>query len=75
MSKDKSPPVLSQCKSYDDWVKLVEIWKDFTSLDKKKQGLAVALSLEGKTQDAVLEIEKSDIVKEDGVDTIIKRLD
>ena len=75
MSKDKAPPLLSTSKSYDDWVKLIKIWKDFTSLDKSKQALAIVLSLEDKAQQAALEIDQADLIKDDGVDSLITRLD
>ena len=75
MSNVKNPPKLSVSKSYDDWVKLVEIWRDFTSVEKPKQALAVVLSLEGKAQEAALEIPKEDLAKDNGVDLVITRLD
>ena len=39
-----------------------------------RQGSALMLSLEGEALDAVLEIDESDISKENGVDFIIERL-
>ena len=75
MTKDGKPPVLTNCKSYDDWVKLVGLWKEYTSLEKSKQALAIVLSLEDKAQEAALEISRDDLKKDDGVDLVIKRLD
>ena len=71
----KSPPVLSKCASYEDYKKLLELWTKFTSLDKSEQGTAVLLSLEGKAQEAVLELETTDISADNGVENIIQRLD
>ena len=71
----KSPPVLSKASSYEDYKKLLELWTKFSSLDKKEQGTAVLLSLEGKAQEAVLEIDSDIISSEDGVTKIIERLD
>ena len=75
MSKDKAPPLLSASKTYEDWTSLIDLWKDFRSLDKDKQAPAIVLSLEGKAQTAALEIPKADLTKDDGVDTLIKKLD
>ena len=75
MSKDKAPPLLSSCKTYDDWVKLINLWQGYTTLEATKQASAIVLSLEGKAQDAPLELETAALVKDDGVATLIKRLD
>ena len=64
----KTPPILSKCSCYEDYKKLLGLWTTFTALGKKEQGTAVLLSLEGKAQEAVLELD-------DGVSKIIERLD
>ena len=61
----KSPPLLSKSKSYDDWLKLITIWQQFTTSELEKQGPATVLSLEGKTQDAVLELDPNHITDRD----------
>ena len=66
MSKDKSPPLLSSSRTYDDWIKLIRLWQGFTTFDKGKQASAIVLSLDGKAQH---------LIKDDGVETLIKRLD
>ena len=71
---NKSPPLLLKTKSYDDWIKLVEVWKQFTTLEPEKQGPAIFLTPEGEVEDAVLELEISDITKPDLIDRIITRL-
>lgn len=75
MSKDKAPPLLSASKSYEDWTKLITLWKGYTSLDVKKQASAIVLSLDGKAQTAALEIPNADLIKDNGVETLIKKLD
>ena len=75
MSKDKSPPLLSSSRTYDDWLKLIKLWQGFTTLEKGKQASAIVLSLDGKAQDAALKIPTEDLIKDDGVETLIKRLD
>ena len=71
---NKSPTLLSKSKSYDDWLKLITIWQQFTTLELEKQGPAIVLSIEGETQDAVLKLEPNQIPDRDGVKTIIDRL-
>ena len=72
---NKIPPALSKYKTYDDWIKALSIWVKFTDLEKKKQGPAVFLSLEGEAQEAVLELDEALITSDDGVKHITKRLD
>ena len=68
------PPSLSGSKPYDDWLKLVDIWRKFTSLEPKKQGPAIVLLIEGEPQDAVLESDSDIISGKDGVNKTIARL-
>ena len=70
-----TPPTLSKAKNYQDWLKLIKIWRKFTDLSKERQGPAIVLSLENEALDAVLEIEEEQISSENGVDVIINRLD
>ena len=72
---NKTPPSLSKAKNYQDWLKLIKIWRKFTDLPKPKQGPAIVLSLENEALDAVLEIDEGDISGDHGVDIIIERLD
>ena len=71
---NKSPPSLSNSKSYSDWLKLIEVWRKFTSLEPEKQGPAIVLSFEGEAQDAILELNTNDITDKDGVSKIIECL-
>ena len=71
---NKSPPLLSKSKTYDDWIKLLSIWLKFTSLKSEKQELAIVLTLEGEAHDKVLDIHTDVISGKDGVSKIIKRL-
>ena len=73
-SSSKWPPLLSQSKTYEEWLKLFRIWRMYTELSKKRQGPTLVLSLEGEAQEAVLEIPKNDNASENGVDVIINRL-
>ena len=73
-SNNKSPLLLSNSKSYTDWLKLIDIWRKFTNLEPGKQGPAKILSLEGQAQDAILELDTAVISGTDGVDKIIEQL-
>ena len=55
--------------------KKIRIWKEFTSLEAKKQGPALFLTLEDEAQDAVLKLETAKIKAVDGVEQIITCLD
>ena len=74
-SYNKAPPLLSASKSYSDWKKLINLWQTFTTLEKAKQGPALVLSLEGKAQEAALELDSKDISGEDGVKAVLIKLD
>ena len=73
-SNNKSPPSLSNSKSHSDWLKPIEMWRKFTSLEPEKQGPAIVLSPEGEAQDAILELNTNDITDKDGVSKIIECL-
>ncbi len=49
----KAPPALKEDVPYENWKKEINIWQLFTTLEKKKQGLAIFLSLEGKAREGV----------------------
>ena len=53
----------------------IQLWSKFTDLAKNKQGPAVFLSLEGETQEAVLQLAENVINSDSGVKHIIERLD
>ena len=51
----KAPPALiTKDITYATWKKEISIWQLFTSLERKKQGLAIFLSLSGQAHEAVL---------------------
>ena len=61
-------------KDYEDWLKLIKISWKFSDLPANWQWPALVLSLEDEALDALLEINESDISKENGVDFIIEHL-
>ena len=73
-SYNKAPPKLSVSKSYNDWVKLINIWLALTPLEKTKQGPALILSLEGKAQEVALQLDANEISAENGAQNVINKL-
>ena len=71
----KAPPSLAKSSSYEAWLKAIKIWQAFTSIPLKKQGPAIFLTLEGKAQEAILELDIDKINVDNGVDNIIAKLD
>ena len=67
MSTNKVPPLLSDTPQYTDWKKKVKIWASFTTLEKKKQGAAILLTLKGPAEEAVLELDEEQINHDDGM--------
>ena len=72
---DKVPPPLSDSSSYQDWRKIVDLWGKFTTCAPNKQGMAVIFSLKSSDQQKVLSIPTEQICAEDGLETVLKRLD
>ena len=55
---NKAPPLLSSCKTCDDWCKVVRVQTKFTDLPPEKQGAAMFLWLNGEALGASLELEE-----------------
>ena len=80
MSKVNATPPSMLNKSYDLYKKELNVWSHLTSLEKKKQGLAVALSL---PEDGVENIREKvfenvaieDLQAEDGLKKLLKFMD
>ena len=68
-------PKLESDEHYETWKKDVQIWQVLTDLDKKKQALAIHLSLSGRARVASSELSVAALNKDDGVETLIKKLD
>lgn len=72
----KAPPAFHEGKDYSNWKLDIELWNDFTSVEKKKRGTALFLELkEGKVKNAVRSLGKDVISAEDGLTQIITKLD
>ena len=74
-TKRQVPPSLPEAKSYDDWLKLVKIWRRITDVEKSKQGSTLLLSLKGEAHEAALQVSEDDLVKDNGIDYVINELD
>ena len=61
--------------AYENWRKDIEIWCKLTDLPKKKQALAIHLSLEGRARLASSEIDTKDLESDDGVTKLLEKLD
>jgi len=77
MSNLKQPPDFdpSGGDSYAEWKNDLEVWRMFTKEEKKRQGPALYLCLKGEAREAVRSIPVASLPKDDGVDTIIAKLD
>ena len=73
-ASNKVPPQLSNFKSYNDWVGLVNIWTKFTDLKPERQGPALVMSLSGKALESILELDDKDISYQDGAKLIAEKL-
>ena len=74
MSSYKHPPQLDE-KDYTQWKNEVELWEMLTDMDKKKQGLAIALSLTGKARELATSIDREKLTSEEGVKHVLNELD
>ena len=61
--------------SYRTWKEDIRIWAAICGLDKKDQALHIHLSLTGRARTASSEIGMADLNKDDGLDTLIAKLD
>ena len=75
MSSNKTSPLLFAAKDYFSWKKSIKIRSEFTSLEAKKQGAAVFLTLDGTARDAALGLDESKISSDTGPVAMLKRLD
>ncbi|KAK3875453.1 hypothetical protein Pcinc_019665 [Petrolisthes cinctipes] len=71
----KWPPKLESDSSYENWKKDIDIWCELTDLPKKKQALAIHLSLSGRARVATSEIDAADLKQDTGVQTLLVKLD
>jgi len=73
-------PIFSKSKSYELYKQELFAWSEITDLDKKKRGVAIALTLpeddESKIREKVFDqIKLDDLKKDTGFDTLLEFLD
>ena len=73
-SKLRTPPLLSEAKNYESYLKLLNVWRIATDLPKEKQGAALLLSLDNEAQQAALRVDQTTLASENGVDKVIEEL-
>ncbi|XP_016523030.1 uncharacterized protein LOC107835207 [Poecilia formosa] len=71
----KVPPPFNEKTSYESWKNEIEIWRLVTDLDKKKQALAVTLSLSGRARESALEIAAEHLNDDTGISVLLNKLD
>ena len=71
----KNPPVLTDDVEYSNWKADLTIWGLYTSLEKKKRGPALYLSLQGKARECIRGLTPEEIGGDTGVDLIVAKLD
>lgn len=78
MSMKINPPTFSKVKSYERYKQELLAWKTITDVDKKKRGIAIALSFPEDTsirEKVFDELKLEDLNKEEGLDILIEFLD
>ena len=71
-----TPPTLASCNNnYKQWKKLIKHWQKLSMLDQKQRASAIIITLSSKALNAALQIPEDSLEKEDGVDTLMQRLD
>ena len=72
----KAPPAFEEGMDYNDWKLDLELWQEFTSLERKKHGTALLLELKpGKVKDTVRSLGKAVLVAENAISQITTQLD
>lgn len=69
------PPRFESSTNYESWKKEIKLWQLCCRLKKDQQGPALALSLQGKAKEAVLELEVEELASNDGVKLLLEKLD
>lgn len=68
-------PKFDENSNYETWKNDIDIWCELSDLSAKKKALAIHLSLSGRARVASSEIPVEDLKKENGVQTLIEKLD
>ena len=75
-SARKCPPLFKEDETdYEQWKEDVDLWTELSDIDKSKQAIAIHLSLTGRARSASSELSKAELKAEDGVQTLLPKLD
>ena len=69
----RNPPKLVDCKSYEAYTKLINIWRIATDLPKENKVLL--LSLEGEAQSAALRVPEEELKLDEGINKVLAEFD
>ena len=69
------PRSFDSSMTYESWKKQIQLWQICCRLEKKQQAPALVLSLEGKSKEACLELDISELNSDDGVQKVLTKLD
>ena len=70
-----SPPVWGADQTFESWKSEIEVWKLVTSLEAKKRGAAVALSLSGSRREVARSVPNTEFGNDDGLDKVLNKLE
>ena len=71
----KNPPVLRELEQYEQWKEDVLMWTELTDISKKKQAIAIHLTLTGQAKEVANQVSTEDKKKENGVEILLEKLD
>ena len=74
-SNNKNPPMFNDHSDYEVWKRDIELWCEFTDIEKPKQAIAIHLSLTGRARQATSELKIEELKSDDGVKNIFTKLD
>ena len=74
-SNSKTSPILTTDTDYELSKKEIELWILFTSIVKKKQTLAIFLSLTGQVREAIMGLNINKLSCDQGAENLIEVLD
>ena len=69
------PPVLLENGSYENWRNEIQMWQITTTMEPRRQALAVRTKLCGKVREVALKLDASDLNNDDGMSFLIDALD
>ena len=74
-SVTKNPPVLENLENYEQWKEDVLMWSEISDLSKKKQAIAVHLTLNGQAKEVANQVSTEDKKKDNGLEILLTKLD